>query len=47
LIFIRAGALDNPSLIDPQATIWTSQAPDWARIDPAIPSHKAQIPSVA
>jgi hypothetical protein len=47
LIFIRAGALDDPDLIAPQATIWTSAAPAWACIDPAIPSHPAQIPPVA
>lgn len=47
LIFIRAGALDDPNLIAPQATIWTGAAPDWACIDPAIPSYPAQIPPVA
>lgn len=44
LIFIRAGALDDPNLIGPQVTIWTSQAPDWACIDPAIPSIESQPP---
>ncbi len=47
LTFIRAGALDDPGLIGPQATIWTSQAPDWACFDPAIPQHEAQLPPVA
>lgn len=47
LLFIRAGALDDPSLIGPQATIWTSAAPIWARIDPDLPSYPAQIPPVA
>jgi len=47
LIFIRAGALDDPNLLGPQATIWTSQAPDWACISDAIPSYPAQIPPVA
>jgi hypothetical protein len=46
LLFIRAGALDDPNLIAPQATIWTDAAPAWACIDPAIPSHPAQIPPV-
>lgn len=47
LTFIRAGALDDPGLIGPQATIWTSQAPDWACFDPALPQHEAQLPPVA
>ncbi|MBY8822653.1 GFA family protein [Sphingomonas colocasiae] len=47
LTFIRAGALDNPNLIAPQATIWTSQAPDWACFDPAIPQNEGQPPPVA
>lgn len=47
LTFIRAGALDDPNLIGPQATIWTSQAPDWACISEDVPSYPAQIPPVA
>lgn len=47
LTFIRAGALDDPGLIGPQAIIWTSEAPDWARFDPALPCHPAQIPPVS
>jgi len=47
LIFIRVGALDDPNLVRPEATIWTSQAPDWACIDPAIPRHEAQLPPLA
>lgn len=47
LIFIRAGALDDPNLIGPQATIWTDEAPHWALISDEIPSHPAQIPPVA
>ena len=47
LIFIRAGALDDPGLMGPQASIWTDAAPGWACIDPAIPSYPGQIPPVA
>jgi hypothetical protein len=47
LIFIRAGALDDPELMGPQATIWTSQAPSWACISDDIPGYPAQIPPVA
>jgi hypothetical protein len=47
LLFIRAGALDDPNLIAPQAIIWTSAAPNWACLDPAVPHYPAQIPPVA
>jgi len=48
LTFIRAGTLDDPNIARPEVTIWTSTAPDWASgcIDPALPSHEAQIPPV-
>ena len=36
---IRAGTLDDPELMAPQATIWASSAPSWAPIDPALPRH--------
>lgn len=45
--FVRAGALDDPGLIAPQATIWTSAAPDWACMDPAIPAYPKQMPPSA
>jgi hypothetical protein len=44
LIFIRAGALDNPNLIAPVMTIWTDAAPDWACFDPALPQVGGQPP---
>lgn len=44
LIFIRAGALDDPELAAPAVTIWTSQAPSWAQINPELPSFEAQPP---
>ncbi len=47
LLFVRAGALDDPGLMGPQATIWTAQAPAWACIDPAIPANEGQPPPVA
>ena len=47
LVFVRAGALDDPDLIAPQAIIWTGAAPRWARFDPALPHFPAQIPPVA
>lgn len=47
LLFVRAGALDDPGLMAPQATIWTAQAPAWACIDPEIPEIERQPPPVA
>ncbi len=47
LVFLRAGTLDDSSIAAPQATIWTSEAPDWACIDEDIPSYPAQVPPVA
>lgn len=36
---IRAGTLDDPELIAPQAIIWADSAPSWAVLDPALPHH--------
>ncbi len=47
LVFIRAGALDDPNLMKPQMTIWTDSAPRWACIDPALPKMSGQPPPVA
>ena len=47
LIFIRAGALDDPGLMAPQVTIWVTQAPAWACIDPNSDQFDGQPPPVA
>ncbi|MDB5460658.1 MAG: glutathione-dependent formaldehyde-activating enzyme [Caulobacteraceae bacterium] len=47
LIFVRAGALDDPEIARPSATIWTSQAPSWACIDADLPQMAAQAPPAA
>ncbi|WP_336961122.1 GFA family protein [Sphingobium aquiterrae] len=44
LTIIRAGALDDPDLIAPQAIIWAKEAPAWAQLDPDLPHHEAQMP---
>jgi hypothetical protein len=44
LIFIRAGALDDPELARPAMTIWTREAPSWACFDPSLPTLEAQPP---
>jgi hypothetical protein len=46
LIFVRAGTLDDPELVKPAATIWTSQAPSWACIDQTLPRVASQPPPV-
>ena len=47
LIIVRNGALDDTALARPSATIWTSQAPEWAWIDETLPRHARQPPPVA
>lgn len=36
---VRAGTLDNPELMAPQAIIWASSAPHWATLDPSLPHY--------
>lgn len=36
---VRAGTLDDPELMAPQAIIWASSAPSWAVLDTSIPHH--------
>jgi hypothetical protein len=45
MIAVRAGTLDDSSLVRPAATIWVSQAPAWARIDSSLPQFPQQPPS--
>jgi hypothetical protein len=47
LIFVRAGTLDDPTIATPSMAIWTSQAPVWACIDPALPRVEKQPPPAA
>ena len=47
LIIVRNGALDDTALRKPDATIWTTQAPQWAWIDETLPQHAGQPPPVA
>jgi hypothetical protein len=44
LIFVRAGTLDDSGIARPSMTIWTSQAPIWACMDPALPKVERQPP---
>ncbi len=36
---IRAGTLDDPEIMAPQAVIWTESAPSWAPIPAALPNY--------
>lgn len=47
LIFVRAGTLDDPDIVQPASTIWVSQAPDWACISDEIPRVDRQPPPAA
>lgn len=44
LLILRAGTLDHTAVAMPSMNIWTSSAPHWAHLDPAVPSTPAQPP---
>jgi hypothetical protein len=44
LVFVRAGTLDDSEVAQPSITIWTSQAPSWACLNPELPRVAAQPP---
>lgn len=46
-LIVRTGALDDPELIAPQATIWTDTAPSWACIDADLPAFERQPPPIS
>jgi len=46
LLIVRAGALDDPELLAPQATIWTAAAPGWACFDAELPQFERQPPPI-
>ena len=46
-IIVRNGALHDTALLKPDATIGTTQAPEWAWIDDTLPQHAGQPPPVA
>jgi len=46
LIGVRAGALDDPDLVQPAMSIWTASAPRWACISESIPRLERQPPSL-
>ena len=40
---VRLGVLDQPHGLKPTAAIWTSEAPDWASLDPAIVKREKDV----
>jgi len=46
LIFVRAGTLDDPEIVKPSVTIWSSSAPSWACFDERLPKVERQPPPV-
>ncbi len=47
LIIVRAGTLDDPSIVEIDANIWTKEAPNWAHLDPDICQFDGQPPPAA
>jgi hypothetical protein len=35
-IAVKLGVIDQPHHLKPQIALWTSEAPDWANIDPRL-----------
>ena len=46
LTVVRVGTLDDPSSITPVANIWTSSAPGWACLNPALQRFEHQPPQL-
>jgi hypothetical protein len=44
LIFVRAGTLDDPTIAEPAANIWTASAPAWACMNTSLPAFEGQPP---
>lgn len=44
MIIVRAGTLDDTSIVAPTAAIWIARAPAWARIDPEMAHFDGQPP---
>ena len=40
IYFVKAGALDDASWLEPASSYWASSAQPWARPDPSIPAHE-------
>lgn len=45
VVFIKAGSLDDPSVVRPNRQAWTRSRVSWAEIDPGIVSYETSRPS--
>lgn len=41
-LILRAGTLDDPTLVSPAMDIWTASAPAWACLNPDLPRTEGQ-----
>lgn len=45
-VFLRASSLDDPNAVTPSVAVFTSRAPKWDPVDPALPAF-AEMPTQA
>ncbi|MDP7448695.1 MAG: GFA family protein [Candidatus Latescibacteria bacterium] len=45
MVFIKAGSLDDPTVVSPTRQIWTEMAVPWSRIPDGLTSHPRNGPS--
>ena len=39
-LYVKAGSLDDPALVEPTRQCWTRSAVTWQQIDPALPRYE-------
>jgi hypothetical protein len=47
LTVVRIGVFGDTADLGPASVIWTDSAPDWAMLDPALPTSERQPPPIA
>ena len=45
ILVVRAGTLDDATQVKIDGIIWTSEAPDWAHLNPDLPHFEKQPPA--
>jgi hypothetical protein len=43
-IYVKAGAFDEPDVVEPSHQSWIDRAVPWARIDPSLPAYRRGRP---
>jgi hypothetical protein len=43
---LKAGTLDDTSVLEPVAHLWTGSKQAWVRLDPGVPAHETQPPDL-